>query len=92
MGDVGARLASGSECPVIAAPRGYSTVPDGGLQRIGVGYNGSPEAGVALGFGEKLAVELDRSIRLIGAVPLSLAPVAASTMAVAATSNSLPNR
>ena len=71
MGDVGARLASGSECPVIAAPRGYSTVPAEGLQRIGVGYNGSPEAGVALGFGEKLAIELDGSIRLIGAVPLS---------------------
>ncbi len=69
MGDVGARLASGSECPVIAAPRGYSTQPVGVLRRIGVGYNGSPEAGIALSFGEKIAVELDASIRLIGAVP-----------------------
>lgn len=69
MGDVGARLASGSECPVIAAPRGYAGENEHALRSIGVGYDGSPEAGIALNFAGRLATDLDGSIRLIGVVP-----------------------
>ncbi len=70
MGDVGARLASGSECPVVVAPRGYSREPATELRTIGVGYDDSPESRLALGFGEQLALDFGASIRLIGAVPL----------------------
>ncbi len=70
MGDVGARLASGSECPVIVAPRGYSRDAPAGFGTIGVGYDGSPESRIALSYGEHLAAELGASIRLVGAVPV----------------------
>jgi len=69
MGDVGARLASGSECPVIVAPRGYSRGRPRPLERIGVGYNGSPEAEIALDYGEGLATQLGASLVLVGVVP-----------------------
>jgi len=70
MGDVGARLASGSQCPVVVAPRGYSREPLEGLRSIGVGYNGSPESAIALSYSEGLATMLGASIMLIGAVPV----------------------
>lgn len=70
MGDVGARLASGSESPVMVAPRGYSRAPLEGLRMIGVGYNGSSESTVALRYSEELADELGASVRLIAAVPM----------------------
>jgi nucleotide-binding universal stress UspA family protein len=54
---------------VIVAPRGFSG--DGGarLERIGVGYDGSPESAIALVWAQVLAAQLGTSLRLIGVVP-----------------------
>lgn len=69
MGDVGARLASGSECPVIVAPRGYRREQADRPALIGVGYDGGPESAIALAHAEELSRELNATVRLIGVVP-----------------------
>lgn len=53
-GTVGTRLLHGSPCPVAIAPRGLAAEPIE-LERIGVGYDGTPEAELALAWAEKLA-------------------------------------
>lgn len=56
LGSVGTRLTQGSPCAIAVAPPGYATAPTAPLpRRIGVGYDGSPEADVALDFAAELA-------------------------------------
>jgi nucleotide-binding universal stress UspA family protein len=65
-GDVTAGTLHGAPCPVLVAPRGH-VERAGGLQAIGVGFDGSPESqaavelahGIARAVGE--AVEAGRS-------------------------------
>ena len=54
-GTTAERLLHDAPCPVAVAPRGYS---GGDIRRIGVAYDGSPEADAALRAAEALAVEL----------------------------------
>jgi nucleotide-binding universal stress UspA family protein len=54
VGQVATGLLHGTGCPVAIAPRGYDGA-DGALQQIGVAFDGSPEARVALEAGIGLA-------------------------------------
>ena len=69
-GTTAERLLHDAPCPVAVAPRGYS---GGDIRRIGVAYDGSPEADAALRAAESLAVELlrcpDRLLRRRAASP-----------------------
>ena len=68
LGAVGERLLNGAPCPVAVAPRGYAAREHSGLGVIGVGYDGTPEARLALHFAEELARLLGGSLRLVAAI------------------------
>jgi nucleotide-binding universal stress UspA family protein len=63
-GTVGTRLLHGSACPVAIAPRGLAAKPTS-LDRIGVGFDGSAEAELALAWAEKLAAAIGASLDLL---------------------------
>lgn len=67
-GSVGERLLNGAPCPVVVAPRGYAGREHAGLGIIGVGYDGTPEAELALRAAEDVARRLGGSLRLIAAI------------------------
>jgi len=54
-GTTAEQLLHEAPCPVAVAPRGYS---GGDIRRVGVAYDGSPEADAALRAAESLALEL----------------------------------
>jgi nucleotide-binding universal stress UspA family protein len=54
-GSVGMSLLHGSPCAVAIAPRGYSGLGDRRLTQVVVGFDGSPEARIALAGGVELA-------------------------------------
>lgn len=58
-GTTAERLLEDAPCPVIVAPRGYSSRD---VRRIGVAHDGSPEADTALRAAESLAVELSAAL------------------------------
>ena len=58
-GTTAERLLHDAPCAVAVAPRGYS---GGNIRRIGVAYDGSPEADAALRAAESLALELSASL------------------------------
>ena len=58
-GTTAERLLHDAPCPVAVAPRGYS---GGDIRRIGVAYDGSPEADAALRAAESLALELPAAL------------------------------
>ena len=58
-GTTGEQLLHGAPCAVAIAPHGYH---GGEIRRIGVAYEGSPEAEAALRAAEALAVELDAEL------------------------------
>ena len=67
-GSVGERLLHGATCPVVIAPRGLA---DAGWQLdrpLGVAFDGSPEARVALGHAAVLAEAAAVSLQVIGVV------------------------
>ena len=68
-GSVGERLLHGAPCAVAVAPRGFAEGEHVGIGLIGVAYNGSEEAKLALDEAKRLAQELDCRLRLITAVP-----------------------
>ena len=74
IGSVGERLLRGAPCSVAVAPRGYARHEHVGLGLIGVGYDGSPEAKLALKAAARLAPKLDCSLRLISVVPELVTP------------------
>ena len=78
-GTTAERLLHGAPCAVAVAPRGYRR---GEIRRIGVAYDGSPEAEAALHAAEALAVELRAALTVYCAVeptPPSASMIAAGT-------------
>jgi nucleotide-binding universal stress UspA family protein len=64
-GGTGERLLHDSPCAVAVVPRGYADRP---IERIGVAYDGSPEADAALQHATALALDLQAHLDLIGVV------------------------
>lgn len=62
-GSVARAVLHGSPCPVAIAPRGHRGHA-GGLRRIGVAYDDTPEAEAALAFADDLARDLNATLRL----------------------------
>ena len=69
LGSVGERLLHGAPCPVVVAPRGYAGRAREGIGTIGVGYDGSDEARLALASAREWAERFGASVRLIAVVP-----------------------
>lgn len=68
-GTVAASLFHGAPCGVIVAPRGWSEREHAGFGLIGVGYDGSDEAKVAVASTEELARTFGAKLRLITIAP-----------------------
>jgi nucleotide-binding universal stress UspA family protein len=64
-GSVAARLLHGAPCPVAVAPNGYADGRQAPLRRIGVGYDGTPEAAEALSAALGLAMCTGAAIRVL---------------------------
>jgi nucleotide-binding universal stress UspA family protein len=64
-GSVGMSLLHGSPCAVAVAPRGYSGRGDRRLTEVVVGFDGSPEARVALAGGVELARASGAPLKLV---------------------------
>lgn len=65
-GSVGQRLLHGAPCAIAVAPRDYRTATNRAIRRIGIAFNGSPEAEVALSVVGQLALELEAEVEVIG--------------------------
>lgn len=65
VGGVGERLLAGGASPVAVAPRGYGEQEPSSLRCIGIGFDGSREAQIALGAAVALAQACRARIRLI---------------------------
>jgi nucleotide-binding universal stress UspA family protein len=77
-GDVTMGTLHGAECPVIVAPRGYAERASG-LETIGVGFDGSPEARAATELARDLANAAGARLRVIRV--LEPAPAGGSVLA-----------
>jgi nucleotide-binding universal stress UspA family protein len=78
-GSVGERLLAGSASPVAIAPRGYSNRAARALTRIGVGFDGSPEAARALDGAVRLARGSGAALEVIAVhTPVAFGALAAS--------------
>jgi nucleotide-binding universal stress UspA family protein len=64
-GTVGVSLLHGSPCPVAVAPTGFRDSSDTEIRVVGVGYDGQPEADVALGGAIELAKAAGASLRIV---------------------------
>jgi len=84
-GSTGEQLFHGAPCAVAIAPRGYE---GGEIRRIGVAYEGSPEAEAALHAAEALAVELDAALTVYCVVE---PPPATASMIAAGTGGEWPS-
>lgn len=69
VGSVAERLLHGSPCPVVVAPRGFAGPPIEQFRMIGVGYDGSDEAKLALAAAREWAERFGATVRLIAVVP-----------------------
>lgn len=67
-GSVGERMLHGATCPVVIAPRGLAEAGRQLAHPIGVAYNASGEARVALGHAAVLAQAAEVPLRVIGVV------------------------
>jgi nucleotide-binding universal stress UspA family protein len=77
LGSVAMSLLNGAPADVAVAPRGYAGAPHETLRDVAVGYDGSPEAKVALARAEALARRSNARIKLLTVVT---PPVAAPVM------------
>lgn len=68
VGDHAAGTVHGSPCPVAVAPRGFAAREWNAVARIGVGFDGRPEARQALGFAVALARESGAAVEVISVV------------------------
>jgi nucleotide-binding universal stress UspA family protein len=68
-GSVGESLLRGAPCAVAVAPRGLAQKGRAGFSRIGVAYDGSSEADLALKEAKRLSRSLNAELRLITVVP-----------------------
>jgi nucleotide-binding universal stress UspA family protein len=64
-GAMAERLLAGAAAPLAIAPRSYSERPAGGLERVGVGFDGSDESRHALEAGRLLARSAGAQLRVI---------------------------
>src|SRR5512139_1706672 len=80
-GSVGESLLRGAPCAVAVAPRGYARAEHPAIRLIGVAYDGSEEAKLALGEAERLAGALGARIHLITVVPVRTAIVLEADLA-----------
>jgi nucleotide-binding universal stress UspA family protein len=67
-GSVGSRLLHGSMCPVAVAPRGFAQREALGITRVGVAFDGSPEASQALDHAVGLCHAANASLRAVSVV------------------------
>jgi nucleotide-binding universal stress UspA family protein len=67
LGDDTRAALNGAPCAVAIAPRGYGEDPHA-IDKIGVGYNGSPESKVALALARNLSAQTGDSIHAMEAV------------------------
>jgi nucleotide-binding universal stress UspA family protein len=65
LGDVGASLLNGSPRDVAVAPKGFARIEHDPLRTIAVGYDGTPEARLALRRAEELARPSNAMLRLL---------------------------
>jgi Universal stress protein UspA and related nucleotide-binding proteins len=68
-GSVGESLLRGAPCAVAVAPRGFAGGDHDGFDRIGIAYDGSQEADLALKQAERLSRFVRTHLRLITVVP-----------------------
>lgn len=69
IGSVAESLLRGAPCTVAVAPRGFARKEHRSFDLIGVAYDGSPEADLALQEAERLSQSLKARLRLIAVVP-----------------------
>lgn len=67
-GSVGERLLHASPCAVAIAPLGFAVREDSGIDSVGVGYDGTPEADVALEAAKSLARAAGARLRILAVV------------------------
>jgi nucleotide-binding universal stress UspA family protein len=72
------------ECPLAVAPRGLRDHPDLQFQRIGVGYDGEPEAETALALAGSIALAAGAELRVRAVVDDRMPPVGWPAMATGA--------
>jgi nucleotide-binding universal stress UspA family protein len=65
VGSVGVALLRGSPCPVAIAPRGYAERAPAGIAQVTVGFDGSPEANMALADALELARASNAPVRIV---------------------------
>jgi nucleotide-binding universal stress UspA family protein len=68
-GSVGESLLRGAPCAVAVAPRGFARREHAGFHRIGLAYDGTEEADLALKEAERLSRSTGAHLRLITVVP-----------------------
>ncbi len=68
-GSVGESLLRGAPCAVAVAPRGFARREHAGFGLIGIAYDGSREADLALELAARLAGSLNAELRVITVVP-----------------------
>jgi nucleotide-binding universal stress UspA family protein len=69
IGSTAARLLNGASCAVAAAPRGFARREHRIVRTVGLAYDGSREARVALEGAARLAAEHDAAVRVFTVVP-----------------------
>jgi nucleotide-binding universal stress UspA family protein len=74
-GTTGDRLLSGAPCPVALAPRGYAAAEER-LQKVTVGYDGSPEAQVALDVAADVARRAGVELHIVAVAERAHVPMA----------------
>jgi nucleotide-binding universal stress UspA family protein len=67
-GTTGERLLHGAPCAIGVAPHGYGSRPDQPIRRIGVAYDASDEAKLAVRAAVELAHALDAELEIVGVV------------------------
>ncbi len=72
-GSVGESLLRGAPCAVAVAPRGFARREHAGFGLIGVGYDGSDEAELALKRAERFSRSVEAQLRVITVVPTQIA-------------------
>ncbi len=80
-GSVGESLLRGAPCAVAVAPRGFARQEHAGFHRIGIAYDGSEEADIALKQAQRISSSLDAELRVITVVPTVIASQMSAALA-----------
>jgi nucleotide-binding universal stress UspA family protein len=89
-GNIAHELLSGAACPVAIAPHGYADQDAGPLATVGVAFDGSTEAHLALAGAREIARRAGATLNIITVVePLAFGAVRVSTMEPAASASRL---